>query len=205
MRASYDLDRELADGYDVARLNSMNQRTAGQVMLFQLALGKARREVRTINRHVELFQDERQRAQMVLVTVGKDNGGNVLAVFFENIEVGDADVDAIDALFGKAHARVDDEHLITAAHKGAIHPKLADTAEGDDLQDITHFWFLLYFPNVFTIEDRMQSRHRIKRRSIAQAVNAARPGKSAADGCVTDLSRSFSSEPLYNVWPCCQR
>jgi hypothetical protein len=67
------------------------------------------------------------------VSVGKNNGGNVIAILFEKIEVGNADVNAIGRLFGKTHAGVEDEHLILISHSHAIHSKLADAAERNDL------------------------------------------------------------------------
>src|SRR5688572_32832852 len=109
-------------------------------MLFQLAFGQAGGEVGTVNRDVELLQNERQGAQMVLVAVRENDSGNVIAIFFEDIEIGDADIDAVDALFGESHAGIDDDHLVTASHKRAIHPKLADTAERYDLEH-THFCY----------------------------------------------------------------
>jgi hypothetical protein len=51
------------------------------------------------------------------------------------IKVRDADVDAVSRLFGKAHAGVENQHLVAVAHSHAIHSKLADTAERNDLED----------------------------------------------------------------------
>jgi len=56
----------------------------------------------------------------------------------ENFEIRNANVDAIDALFRKAHARVDDEHLVAKAHERAVHPELADAAEGNNFEDVSH-------------------------------------------------------------------
>ena len=83
---------------------------------------------------------------MVFVSVGQDYRGDVVAILFEKIEVGNANVNTVGGLFGKSHARVQDEHLIPVSHSHAIHPKLADAAERNDLQDITHFWSVLNSP-----------------------------------------------------------
>ena len=68
---------------------------------------------------------------MILVAVRENNRGDVVSIFFEGAEVRNRNVDAIDALFGKAHARIDDDHLVAKAQQRAIHPKLADAAEGN--------------------------------------------------------------------------
>ena len=66
------------------------------------------------------------------MTVRKDDRGDLVAILFEHLEIRNANIDAIDALFRKAHTRIDNDHLVAKAQQRAIHPKLADTAEGDD-------------------------------------------------------------------------
>ena len=70
---------------------------------------------------------------MVLVSVSKNYRSDVVAILFEKIEVGNANINPVGGLFGESHARVEDEHLISVSHSHAIHPKLADTAERNDL------------------------------------------------------------------------
>ena len=66
------------------------------------------------------------------MAVREDDRGDLFAILFEDLEIRNANVDPIDALFGKAHAGIDDDHLVAKTQQRAIHPKLADTAEGDD-------------------------------------------------------------------------
>jgi hypothetical protein len=84
---------------------------------------------------------------MVFVTVGENYCGDVVAILFEEVEIRNANVNAVSGLFRKAHSGVEDEHLILITHSHAIHPKLADTAERNDLYDTTHFSSLLYSPS----------------------------------------------------------
>jgi hypothetical protein len=70
---------------------------------------------------------------MIFMPVSEDNGRDVIAIFFEEIKVGNTNVNAVGGLFGKTHAGVKDEHLIFITHSHAIHSKLADTAERNDL------------------------------------------------------------------------
>jgi len=116
----------------------MQHHIAENAVLIQLALRQTERETRSVNRHVESLQDVRQRAQVIFVPMRKDDRGNLVAILFQDLEIRNADIDAIDALFGKAHARIDDYHLVAKAHQRAIHPKLADAAEGDDFEDVRH-------------------------------------------------------------------
>jgi hypothetical protein len=87
----------------------------------------------TVNRNVEFLQDVGQCADVVFMTVSENYCSDVIAILFEKIEVRNTNVNAVSGLFGKTHARVKDEHLILVTHSHAIHPKLADTAEGNDL------------------------------------------------------------------------
>ena len=133
MRGAYELDRERAYVHDLARLDAVNQHVVEQVVLFELAVGEPRREVRGVNWHIKFFEDVGERAQVILVPVREHDGRNVVPVLFEELEVRDRDVYAVDALLWKTHTGVDDDHLVFVAHGHTIHPELADSAERDDL------------------------------------------------------------------------
>src|SRR5438876_5701362 len=75
---------------------------------------------------------------MIFVAMGQDDRRDLVAELFEDFEIGNADIDAIDAFFGKAHARIDDNHLVAKTQQRAVHPKLADTAEGNYFEDVRH-------------------------------------------------------------------
>src|SRR6266568_4478407 len=138
MRRANEFNNEWTDSHHVARLNPMQQHVSQDAMLIKLALRQSQREVRRVDRHIESLQNVRQRAQMIFMTVREYHRRNLFAVLFENFEVRNANIDAIDALFRKAHARVDDNHLVAKAQQRAIHPKLANAAEGNDFEDLRH-------------------------------------------------------------------
>ena len=75
---------------------------------------------------------------MILVSVREHDGGQIVTVLFEEIEVGHGHVHAVGRLFWKAHPCVHDDHLVAVAHRHAVHPELADPAERDYLDHITH-------------------------------------------------------------------
>src|SRR5438309_2289604 len=136
MRRANEFNCEGTDSYDVARLDAVQQHVAQNSVLVEFAFCKAESEARSINGNVELFQNVRKRAQMIFMAVGENDGRDVVAILFKNFEVWNANVYAIDTLFGKAHARIEDEHLVAGAQQGAIHPKLTDSAQGNDFEDI---------------------------------------------------------------------
>jgi lysozyme len=143
MRRTNEFDRERTDGDYITRLDAMQHDIAENAVLIELAFRQAEREARSINRNIELLQDVRQRTEMIFVSVGENDRSNLVAILFEDLKVRNANVDAIDALFGKPHAGVDNDHLVAITQQRAIHPKLADAAEGDDFQDIRHLSLLL--------------------------------------------------------------
>src|SRR6185437_5777822 len=133
-----EFDLENADVYNVARLDAMQQHIAEQIVFFEFAFRETGSEMRTVNRDVETFEEVRQRAEMIFVTVREDDGGDRVAIFVEKIEIRDRNVDAVSRFLGKAHPGVENQHLVAVAHSHAIHSKLADTAEWYDLEDTSH-------------------------------------------------------------------
>src|SRR5215471_13706502 len=125
----------------------MQQHVSEDPMLVQLAFRQAQGKVRRVNRNIDLLQNVRQRAEMIFVAMGEDDGGNVFPVLLEDFEIGNANVYAIDALFGESHARVEHQHLVATAQQGTVHPELADAAEGNDFEDVSHLRLLLDSPD----------------------------------------------------------
>src|SRR5437016_4788864 len=121
----------------------MQHHIAQYAVLVEFVFRQTKCEPRSVNRHIEFFQNVGQRAEMIFVAVRQDDRRDLVAKLFEDFEIGNGNIDAIDALFGKAHARVDNDHLVAKTQQRAVHPKLADTAEGNDFQDVTHLPLLL--------------------------------------------------------------
>ncbi len=143
MRRADELDREGTYSDHVAWLDAMQHHIAENAVLIELALRQTQREPRSVNRNVESLQDVRQCAQVIFVPMREHDRGDLVAILFKDLEIRNADIDPIDALFGKAHAGIDNDHLVAKTQQRAIHPKLANAAEGDDFQDIRHLSLLL--------------------------------------------------------------
>lgn len=133
MRNAYELNTKNSDLNDVARIDSMDQSVAYKIVLFQLALGEAGREMGTVDRNVEFLQNIRQGAQVIFVPVSKYYCSNVIPILFEEVKIRNANVYTVGIFLGESHACVKDEHFISVTHSHAIHPELADTAERDNL------------------------------------------------------------------------
>src|SRR6185295_12613127 len=101
MRNADELDAERSDVDDVAGLDAMKQDVAKQVVFFEFAFRQPGGEMRAIDRDVELFEQVRQRAEMIFVTVREHDGRDVVFVFVEKVEVRDGNVDAVSRLLGK--------------------------------------------------------------------------------------------------------
>src|SRR5947199_9460817 len=104
-------------------------------MLFQLAFRESQREVRSVNRNVESLQNVGQRAEMIFMAVGENDRGDLVAILFDDFEIRNANIDAVDALCRKAHAGAKHEHLIAKPQQGTVHSESADAAEGHYYED----------------------------------------------------------------------
>src|SRR5258708_36949619 len=143
MRRADELDREGTYSDYVAWLDAMQHHITENAVLIELAFRQAQRETRSVNRNIEPLQNVRQRAEMIFVPVREDDRRDLFAILFQDLEIRNADADAIDALFGESHARIENDHLVAKAQQRAIHPKRADTAEGNDFEDVRHLSLLL--------------------------------------------------------------
>ncbi len=71
---------------------------------------------------------------MILVTVGQNDGADMLLVFDEVSNVGNDDVNAKQLTFRKHEAGVDHDNVVFPAKREAIHAEFAEAAEGDDFK-----------------------------------------------------------------------
>jgi hypothetical protein len=79
----------------------MQQNIAHQVVLFQFAFRQTGGEMRAVNGDVEPFQQVRQRAEMVFVTMRENDRGDLVTILVEKSEIRYRDIDAVSRLLGK--------------------------------------------------------------------------------------------------------
>ena len=128
------MDGERPDLETLARADLAQIGIVEQSVLFQLVFDVGQRELRAPDRHVQFAQNPGQRADVVFVAVGQNDAAHPLAVFGQVGDIGDDDVDAQQFGFGKHQAGVDDDNVVTPANGHAVHPELAQAAQGHDVQ-----------------------------------------------------------------------
>ncbi len=123
------LDFERAQLHRVADSNLSEVGLAQDAVLFQLWLDQAQRQPRPVNRHVELFQNIWQSANVVFVTVAQKDAEHVLASIEQIRDVGEDKVDAQHVLVRKHQSRVDDEDLLLPLEGPHVDADLAQAAQ----------------------------------------------------------------------------
>ncbi len=103
-------------------------------MLVEFVFDIGQSELGAPDGHVQFGQNPGQRADVVLVAVGKDDGAYALTVLGEIRNVGDDNVDAQQFGFGEHEAGVDDDNVVTPAHGHAVHSELAEPAQRHNMQ-----------------------------------------------------------------------
>ena len=105
-------------------------------MLGELSLDEAERELGRINgnRAIEILQEIRNRARVVLVAVRDDDAAKLVGML-EHIGVVRQDkVDTGMIVVGEHKARIVDDHVVSAFEHGHVLADSVKTAEWDDLQ-----------------------------------------------------------------------
>ena len=109
------LDGEGAEVKLLPRRNLDQFRVVEQLVFFQLAFDIGQGELGRVDRHFQFTQDPWQPTDVVLVTMGQDDGANMLAVFGEVRDIGDDNVDAQQFSLGKHETGIDDDDVVCPA------------------------------------------------------------------------------------------
>ncbi len=128
------LDGERADGELFLGRDLDERGLVEQMMLFELAFDKGQRELGGVHRNLELAQNPGQAADVIFVPVGEDDGPDILPVFNQVGDIGHNDVDAQKLRFRKHQAGVDHDNVVFPPQCQAVHPELAQAAQGNDFQ-----------------------------------------------------------------------
>ena len=101
-----------------------------QFVLFQPPLDQRQREFGSVNRHIQLRQQKRHAADVVLMAVRENQAADHARVLLQVAEVRRDDIDAQQFRFGKHHARIDDDNVVAVAERHGVHPELAESSNG---------------------------------------------------------------------------
>ena len=134
--AVVDLDELYPEAAQIDRLAMLHHLALGalhQVVFFQLVLDQSDGQLGAVHRNVDLLQDVRQGADVVLVSVGDHKALHLIDVPFQISHVRDHQVDAQHVVGGERQAAVyyDDGILILKGRD--VHTDLLQTAQRDDL------------------------------------------------------------------------
>ena len=114
-------------------------RAVGQLVLGELRLDEAEREARADDpRHVHLAQEVRQAAHVILVRVREHDGVDGAPAVDEIRDVGQHEVDAEVLVAREREPGVDDEAAAVALDHRHVLSHLAEAAERDDADGISH-------------------------------------------------------------------
>ena len=127
------LDGERAQRKLRARSNLDQLGVIEHLVLFKLALDVGQGELRAVDGHVQLGENPRQAANVVLVSVREDDATDLLFVLDQIGDIGDDDVHAKKLDLGEHQAGVDDENVVFVADGEAVHAEFAQSAERNDL------------------------------------------------------------------------
>ena len=104
-----ELDVERADGDALAVEHRAQLGATEQAGLLDAVAGEPERERRAVDRHADLAQQVLQRADVVLVAVGGDDGDDPRGVLAQVREVGQHEVDAVHVGVGEHQPAVDEQ------------------------------------------------------------------------------------------------
>ncbi len=100
-----------------------------QAVLFQALAHQRQRELRAVDRHVQIAQNIRQRADVIFVPVRQHDGAHHVAVLLQVGDVGNDDVNAEQFGFREHHPGIDHHNVVSGAQSQHVHAELAKSAE----------------------------------------------------------------------------
>ena len=98
------------------------------------SVSSAGRHRRGIHRHAQLAQHERQRADVVFVTVRDHEAEEAVAELLQVRQIGNDQVDAEHVQLGEHQAAIDGDGGVAVLEHQAIQPDLTEPAERNDTQ-----------------------------------------------------------------------
>ena len=130
-----EFGRDATELHLVARLDFHELRVLDS-MLLELALDKAQRHLRAVNRHltIKVFDEVRKRTCVVFVAVRDDDAAQLVGVLQHIGVVGKNQVDAGMVVVGEHQARIVKHHVAFALEHGHVLADGIKAAKRDDLQ-----------------------------------------------------------------------
>ena len=132
-----DAERPGSSGSSCRRLHFDELRRLTHAVLVELRLHEPQRQARRHDRlDVDLAQEVREAAHVVLVTMGQYDRPNLAPL--QVADIGQEEIDSQVLVAREGEARVDDEDLARGLVHGHVLADLAEAAERDDPQRVAH-------------------------------------------------------------------
>jgi hypothetical protein len=128
------MDRECARFEMLARVHFAQISIIEQPVLVELVFNVSQRKLSAPDWYVEFGENPRQRADMILMAVRKNDAAHALAILREIRNVGNDNIDAQQLGFGEHQAGVDHNNVVAPTDGHAVHTELAKAPKGDNLQ-----------------------------------------------------------------------
>ena len=129
-----ELNLKASRRHPVARADVAVIGRVARPRVHHLVLDKPAREPRAVDRHVEPWQHERQRADMVLVAVSYKNRLYLRFILYQIFNVRDDEINPEHIFLGKLQPAVYDYKIVAATESGEILSDLTHPAERADRQ-----------------------------------------------------------------------
>ena len=117
-------ERDRAAGVDDMQLDLVHQ-----AVLTQLVFDQAERQRCAVERHIDLGEQKRQTADVVLMTVGQYDTAHALHILLNVAEIGDHQIHAEHIAVGKRHAAIDDDDIVLTLDQCDVFSDLIQTAQ----------------------------------------------------------------------------
>ncbi len=101
-------------------------------LFLQLAADQAGSERRGVERHAEIGGEIGDRPDMILMPVGEDDTEQIVALAFDEIQIGQDQLDAGVGRVGKGQAEIDHHPFALRAIEIDVHANLPRAAEGKE-------------------------------------------------------------------------
>ena len=131
-----DVDRlngEAAERDLLARADLMEDCAGRKAVLLKLVLDKTNRQLGGVDRHIEFFEQVRQTADVVLMTVGDEQALDAVPVLEHVGEVRDDQIDAKHIGIREHKAAVNEDHVALALIQRNVLADLAEAAQRADV------------------------------------------------------------------------
>ena len=132
------LNAEAAKAEYIAGFFGEYLRIVQQIVLFELELNKRRSERSRVYGNVQVMNNVRHCADVILVPVGYNNAAHLFGVGFEIRNVGNNNINAVHILVRKAKSAVNNDYIRAKFNGCHILADLSKTAKGNDFQFFCH-------------------------------------------------------------------